>query len=189
VRLSEGAADSVDDGVLAHEKQGGGTRRHLITHALDEVVADADVRHGADQGSGRGADRGTDQRDEEDQTEQESPKRTTESPRSGRAMQLARLRLLLVGRPADDGAVQHLNEGLLLQSFEGLERLSAPDGSAISTPSGLPFVSSHSKKSGLGWSLNFRRPCEVLRVENESFDLFELRLGQDSAVAKLGQLG
>jgi len=80
VRLSEGAADSVDDGVLAHEKQGGGTRCHLITHGLDEVVADAEVRHGADQGSGRGADRRTDQRDEEDQTEQESPKRTTECP-------------------------------------------------------------------------------------------------------------
>ena len=88
----EGAADSVDDGVLAHEKQRGGTWRHLITHALDEVVADADVRHRADQGTGRGSDRRAEQRDEEDQTQQEPPERTAECTCSGRAMQLARLR-------------------------------------------------------------------------------------------------
>jgi len=174
VRLSEGAADSVDDGVLAHEKQRGGTRRHLITHALDEVVADADVRHGADQGSGRGADRGTDQRDEEDQTEQESPKRTTERPRFSRAMQLAGLRLLLVGRPADNGAS-------MTACFCSPSRVSSAFrlqmDRRISTPSGLPIDSSHGKKSGPRWSLNFRRPCEVLRVENESFGLLELLLG------------
>src|SRR5690349_18056727 len=89
VRIGEGAADSVYNGVLAHEEQGRSTWRHLITHGLDEVVADTDVGHGADQGSGRGANRRTDQRDEEDQTEQEPPERTAECPCSGCAMQLA----------------------------------------------------------------------------------------------------
>src|SRR5262249_40633217 len=110
LRVLEAVLDAVHHGVRAEQEERGGPRRDLLPDVADERVADADVGHRPDQGSGRCSDRQAENRDEEDEAEEQTPEAAAERARPFGAAQLARLRLILPNLPADDSRIQYLDE-------------------------------------------------------------------------------